>query len=93
MTSSCFQRCFSKNTGKVHPVCFEACYSKYLLTIREACNSLKEYGYKRQSVYAYKAFPEDDEWFEIIYSSNQSILGPTDGMYIEMEYLRTDRKR
>lgn len=93
MTSACFQKCFNKKVGKIHPGCFDACYGKYLLTMREVYSGLRDIGYRRQSDYAYKAFPESDEWFDLIYSSTISAIGPREGIFIEKEYMRNERQR
>jgi len=85
MTAECFNACYNLEKLAVNRTCFETCYQKYLLTIRTVYQSLKEYGYKTQSLYAYKAFPEHDEWFEIIYSSLFSSGGHRSGIKLEHE--------
>ena len=61
------------------------------MTLKTVYSSFKEYGYKYESLYAYKAFPEEDEWFDLIYSAAIS-AGNKDGIYIEYDPYR-DKER
>lgn len=59
------------------------------MTLSTVYKSLKEYGYKYQSIYAYKAFPEEDEWFDFVYSGAMTRGGPPNGVYLETDGKKT----
>jgi len=48
-------------------------------------DTLKEYGYHYESLYAYKAFPEEDPWYDVIYSHRVSKGGPRNEAFIEYD--------
>lgn len=62
------------------------------MTLKTVYSSLKDYGYKYQSVYAYKAFPEEDEWYDLIYSNQLTMAGPRSGAFVEFDPF-TNNKR
>jgi hypothetical protein len=81
----CFKKCYNLEKIAVNRNCFETCYNKYIMTLSTVHKSLKEYGYKYQSIYAYKAFPEEDEWFDFVYSGAMTRGGPPNGVYLESD--------
>jgi len=85
LTSVCFKKCYNLEKLAVNKNCFDTCYSKYILTLKTVYTSLKDYGYKYQSIYAYKAFPQEDEWFDLIYSSQISKGGLKSDVYVEYD--------
>ena len=93
MTSECFKLCFNYQKNRINQACFETCYDKYLQTLSIVTTTLKEVGYKSQSRYAYKVFPENDPWFDIIYSQMFSKAGRRDGFIIEKDYFDDSRTR
>jgi len=46
---------------------------------------LKDYGYHYESLYAYKAFPLEDPWYDIIYTRRVSKGGPKNDAFIEYD--------
>lgn len=69
MTQECFNACYNLDKLAVNKQCFDNCYTKYVLTLRTVHNTLRDYGYRYQSLYAYKNFPQYDIWFETFYSN------------------------
>ena len=61
---------------------------KYLETMKNVYKSLKHHAYKNQSLYGYKCFPEDDEWFYVIYSDNVLLI--RDKINLEHNYVKPD---
>lgn len=53
------------------------------MTLKTVHKALKDYGYRYESSYAYKAFPIDDEYFQMIYSNEVGGGGPVEGTFVE----------
>lgn len=64
----CFRSCFDSKSLQLSEPCAATCYKNYLHTLRDVTASLRELGYLNHSVFAYKAFPQHQPYFDLIYS-------------------------
>ncbi len=55
------------------------------MTCHTVYETLKDYGYHYESLYAYKAFPLEDPWYDIIYTRRVSKGGPKNDAFIEYD--------
>eukprot|EP01016_Furgasonia_blochmanni_P052938 TRINITY_DN8494_c0_g1_i2.p2 TRINITY_DN8494_c0_g1~~TRINITY_DN8494_c0_g1_i2.p2 ORF type:complete len:132 (-),score=27.83 TRINITY_DN8494_c0_g1_i2:116-454(-) len=94
LTKTCFRACFNIKVAVIDQQCFDNCYRSYLNTVRTVYRKFKDVAYANQSQYAYKCFPEEDEWFEVYYQKLFSVsqIKPPHG-FIEEDYIQASRKR